>query len=111
MIRSFEVLRGERWGREDRRPPPVAFAKGFAFMSGCFRKLTLCLGMLFYPVFGNAAPTTPSGMTAIQLNNLGVAYMNQQNMPKAEQIFAQAFRKDPTLLTTQLNQCIALLNM
>ncbi|MGC1782817.1 MAG: FG-GAP-like repeat-containing protein [Acidobacteriaceae bacterium] len=44
------------------------------------------------------------------MNNLGVAYMNQQNFNKAEQLFATAVRKDPTLLTAQLNEGISLLN-
>src|SRR5487761_1409741 len=48
---------------------------------------------------------------AIQLNNLGVAYMNQQNMEKAAQLFGEAYREDPALLTAQVNQGIALLNM
>jgi Tfp pilus assembly protein PilF len=47
---------------------------------------------------------------AIQSNNLGVAYMNQQNFDKAEQLFATAIQQDPTLLAAQLNQGIALLN-
>jgi tetratricopeptide (TPR) repeat protein len=47
---------------------------------------------------------------AIQLNNLGVAYMNQQNFNRAEELFAAAIQKDPTLLIAQLNQGIALLN-
>ncbi len=47
---------------------------------------------------------------AIQMNNLGVAYMNQQNFNKAEELFANATKKDPTLLVAQLNQGIALLN-
>ncbi|HTU52069.1 MAG TPA: tetratricopeptide repeat protein, partial [Acidobacteriaceae bacterium] len=47
---------------------------------------------------------------AIQLNNLGVAYMNQQNFNRAEELFSAAIEKDPTLLIAQLNQGIALLN-
>ncbi|HEY5254154.1 MAG TPA: tetratricopeptide repeat protein, partial [Acidobacteriaceae bacterium] len=51
-----------------------------------------------------------SHVDAIQLNNLGVAYMNQQNFNRAEELFAAAVEKDPTLLIAQLNQGIALLN-
>jgi Tfp pilus assembly protein PilF len=47
---------------------------------------------------------------AIQLNNLGVAYMNQQNFNRAQELFAGAVERDPTLLIAQLNQGIALLN-
>jgi tetratricopeptide (TPR) repeat protein len=52
----------------------------------------------------------PSQADAIQLNNLGVAYMNQQNFNQAEKLFSAAIEKDPTLLPAQLNQGIALLN-
>ena len=58
--------------------------------------------------WGDAAPTPQAN--AIQLNNLGVAYMNQQNFNRAEELFAAAVEKDPTLLIAQLNQGIALLN-
>ena len=51
-----------------------------------------------------------SNADAIQLNNLGVAYMNQQNFNRAEELFSSAVQKDPTLLIAQLNQGIALLN-
>ncbi len=51
-----------------------------------------------------------SQVDAIQLNNLGVAYMNQQNFNRAEQLFSASVEKDPTLLIAQLNQGIALLN-
>ena len=58
--------------------------------------------------WGEVAPTSQAN--AIQLNNLGVAYMNQQNFNRAEELFAAAVEKDPTLLIAQLNQGIALLN-
>ena len=47
---------------------------------------------------------------AIQLNNLGVAYMNQQNFNRAEELFSAAIEKDPRLLIARLNQGIAMLN-
>ncbi|MES2221255.1 MAG: FG-GAP-like repeat-containing protein [Acidobacteriota bacterium] len=47
---------------------------------------------------------------AVHLNNLGVAYMNQQNFARAEQLFSAAIAKDPTLLMAHLNRGIALLN-
>jgi Tfp pilus assembly protein PilF len=58
-----------------------------------------------------AADASSQRDMAIRLNNLGVAYMNQQNMEKAEQTFSEAFRKDPSLLTAELNRGIALLNL
>src|SRR6185437_7131637 len=55
--------------------------------------------------------TTPTQhKDAIQLNNLGVAYMNQQNFNQAEKLFSAAIEKDPTLLIARLNQGIAMLN-
>ncbi len=57
---------------------------------------------------GEAAPTPQAD--AIRLNNLGVAYMNQQNFNQAEKLFSSAVEKDPTLLIAQLNEGIALLN-
>jgi Tfp pilus assembly protein PilF len=50
-------------------------------------------------------------LSAVQLNNLGVAYMNQQNFEAALQYFSAAHQKDPSLETALLNQGIALLNM
>jgi Tfp pilus assembly protein PilF len=65
--------------------------------------------LLITPVaWGDTAPTPQKD--AIQLNNLGVAYMNQQNFNRAEELFSAAIEKDPTLLITQLNEGIALLN-
>jgi len=58
--------------------------------------------------WGDDAPS--SRAEAIQLNNLGVAYMNQQNFNQAEKLFSGAVEKDPTLLIAQLNEGIAQLN-
>ena len=48
---------------------------------------------------------------AIRLNNLGVAYMNQQRFAQALEQFEQAYEVDPELHTARLNQGIALLNL
>ena len=62
--------------------------------------------------FAAARVAAPSlSLTAIQLNNLGVAYMNQQNFDAAHQYFAAAHQKDPALQVALLNEGIALLNM
>jgi tetratricopeptide (TPR) repeat protein len=58
--------------------------------------------------WGETNPTPQKD--AIQLNNLGVAYMNQQNFNRAEQLFSAAVEKDPSLLIAQLNWGISLLN-
>lgn len=93
-------------------------------MSARFRFFACCLCLLSFAstlpslfaqgkqVFTprNIALASSARMRAIQSNNLGVAYMNQQNMEKAAQLFAEAYRQDPTLLTARLNEGIALLN-
>ena len=56
-----------------------------------------------------AAVPAPHDAAAIQLNNEGVAWMNQQQTEKAEAAFAQAFAKDKTLAAAALNDGIALL--
>ncbi len=48
---------------------------------------------------------------ALRLNNLGVAYMNQQRMEGALELFEQAHALDPTLFAARLNQGVALLNL
>jgi len=56
-----------------------------------------------------AAPrATPA--EAARLNNLGVAYMNQQDFPKAIKLFEQAYAQDLQLYVARLNHGIALLN-
>ena len=48
---------------------------------------------------------------AARLNNLGVAYMNQQLFEKALNMFAQAAALDDKLQIAPMNQGIALLNL
>jgi Tfp pilus assembly protein PilF len=48
---------------------------------------------------------------AARLNNLGVAYMNQQTFPKALEYFTNAANLDPALFTARVNRGIALMNM
>ncbi len=48
---------------------------------------------------------------AVRLNNLGVAYMNQQRFDQALKLFEQAYRLDPKLFAARLNQGLALLNL
>jgi Flp pilus assembly protein TadD len=61
-------------------------------------------------------PAKPGGVRvtrgeAVRLNNLGVAYMNQQRFDQALKLFEQAYRVDPRLFTARLNQGIVLLNL
>jgi Flp pilus assembly protein TadD len=60
------------------------------------------------PARGVAAPKAAS---AAQLNNLGTAYMDQQQFQRALQLFQQATQADPKLRVARLNQGIALLNL
>jgi len=53
----------------------------------------------------------PDRATAGMLNNLGVAYMNQQRMDKAIEEFDRALTADPELTVAELNKGIALLNL
>ena len=60
-----------------------------------------------------SAPTikTDGSAEAARLNNLGVAYMNQQLFEKGLKQFEQAAALDPKFQIAQMNQGIALLNM
>jgi tetratricopeptide (TPR) repeat protein len=56
------------------------------------------------------APSS-SGEEALHANNLGTAYMSQQQFKHALELFQQAETLDPKLQTVKLNQGIALLNL
>src|SRR5437870_5716765 len=59
-----------------------------------------------------AAPEQSSAAAeAARLNNLGVAYMNQQSFEKALKAFQDAAARDPKLTSARLNQGIALLSL
>src|SRR3989440_2416933 len=59
-----------------------------------------------------AAPEQSSAAAeAARLNNLGVAYMNQQSFAKALKAFQDAATRDPKLTAHRLNQGIALLSL
>ena len=60
-------------------------------------------------VIGAAAPPDPR--EAARLNNIGVAYMNQQLFEKGLKAFEEAAAKDPSLNVTSLNRGVALLNL
>ncbi|MFQ5722886.1 MAG: FG-GAP-like repeat-containing protein [Terriglobia bacterium] len=52
-----------------------------------------------------------SSATTTRLNNLGVAYMNNQRFEKALEFFQQAYKANPDLTVAHLNQGIALLSL
>lgn len=60
-----------------------------------------------------AAGTTSTSRRneALRLNNLGAAYMNQQEFAKAQKYFEQALEADPKFEEARLNEGIALLNL
>ncbi len=62
--------------------------------------------------FGLLAPESkPNPIEAARLNNLGVAYMNQQLFEKGLRAFEQAAQADSGLVIARLNQGIAYLNL
>ena len=72
----------------------------------------LLAGGLFCGSYGPAvaAVLTPHGEAA-RLNNIGVAFMNQQLEEKAAAKFADAAKADPSFSAAELNRGIALLNI
>src|SRR4051794_7237055 len=62
-----------------------------------------------------AAPAASAAVSkrdeALRLNNLGAAYMNQQEFAKAQKYFEQALQADPKFEEARLNEGIALLNL
>ena len=77
------------------------------------RKIVVCALILLAAValFSAFDPSPAEANEAARLNNLGVAYMNQQLFEKALKSFDEAVRIDPTLLLARLNRGIALLNL
>ena len=58
-----------------------------------------------------APDSKPNPIEAARLNNLGVAYMNQQLFEKGLKFFQQASEADPKLAIARLNQGVAYLNL
>src|ERR1017187_5386144 len=71
--------------------------------------LTFLLG-LFVALLAAAGPA-PNPQEAGRLNNIGVAYMNQQLFAKALKAFEEAAANDPALEVTTVNRGVALLNL
>ncbi len=61
--------------------------------------------------FISAAPNPGPKAESARLNNIGVAYMNQQFFEKALKSFEDAAKLDPQLTAAKLNQGIALVNL
>jgi tetratricopeptide (TPR) repeat protein len=80
-------------------------------------RISLALAGVLLAAFGffsaapQTQPKTASPVEAARLNNLGVAYMNQQLFEKGLKHFQQAAEADPRLAIARLNQGIAYLNL
>jgi tetratricopeptide (TPR) repeat protein len=72
--------------------------------------LPALVSALLLALFG-APSSSPDPTEAARLNNIGVAYMNQQLFEKGLKAFEDAAAKDPNLKVTALNRGVALLNL
>src|ERR1700757_1406618 len=78
-----------------------------------FAAMTLLAVGIFaaIPHHASDAPMADKSVDAARLNNIGVAYMNQQLFEKALKSFEAALAADPKLTIARLNRGIALLNL
>src|SRR5712664_4699258 len=70
---------------------------------------TFLLALLIALLAATGPSTSPQ--EASRLNNIGVAYMNQQLFEKALKSFEEAAAKDPSLEVATVNRGVALLNL
>jgi len=78
------------------------------------KKLTITLAIVVAVALACvllAAAPSPDPQEASRLNNIGVAYMNQQLFEKGLKAFEDAAAKDPKLKVTTVNRGVALLNL
>ena len=75
-------------------------------------KLLATLFAAFLAAFSLITPAPqPNSIEAARLNNLGVAYMNQQLFEKGLKQFQQAAEADPKFSIARLNEGVAYLNL
>src|SRR5271166_2550014 len=75
-------------------------------------KISAALFAAILAAFGLFAPASqPNSIEAASLNNLGVAYMNQQLFEKALRQFEQAAATDPKFFIARLNEGVAYSNL
>src|SRR6202790_4910520 len=72
--------------------------------------VSTCLLALLVALLAASGPATHP-REAARLNNIGVAYMNQQLFEKALKSFEEATAKDPALEVATINRGVALLNL
>src|SRR5438270_10350520 len=70
---------------------------------------SLAAVLAVWGIFGPASQ--PNSIEAARLNNLGVAYMNQQLFEKGLKQFQQAAEADPKFAIARLNEGVAYLNL
>ena len=76
-----------------------------------FMRICGCLAMVVATMTVTAGAQARFNADAVRLNNRGVALMGQQFTEKAEQSFAEAFKKDPKMAQAAINDGIALLTL
>ena len=76
-----------------------------------FMRIDCALAIAFVAVNVTAGAQARFNADAVRLNNRGVALMGQQFTEKAEQSFAESFKKDPKLAQAAINDGIALLTL
>jgi tetratricopeptide (TPR) repeat protein len=76
-----------------------------------FMRVCGLMAMVFLTMAITAGSQARFNADAVRLNNRGVALMGQQFTEKAEQSFAESFKKDPKLAQAAINDGIALLTL
>jgi tetratricopeptide (TPR) repeat protein len=77
-----------------------------------FMRMTGALALAFFAAVAPLAGAQARfDAEAVRLNNRGVAQMGQQFTDRAEESFAEAFKKDPRLVQAAINEGIALLTL
>src|SRR5467141_2091487 len=75
------------------------------------KTLVIALALTFLLALLAATAPSTNPQEAARLNNIGVAYMNQQLFEKALKAFEEAAAKDPALEVAIVNRGVALLNL
>ena len=75
------------------------------------KTLSIAIGCIVLLALLAATTPAPNPKEAARLNNIGVAYMNQQLFEKALKSFDEAAANDPALEVATVNRGVALLNL
>ncbi len=74
------------------------------------KTLSIAVSTFLLALLAATGPAT-NPQEAARLNNIGVAYMNQQLFEKALKKFEEASANDPMLVVATVNRGVALLNL